>query len=549
MFSWVLELRKKFKNSYKKVSKIFQKNNWYLFPQQARDSTCHCLIIFNFALLQKIKAGIIKHGWRTQEDWIGITFPGIVAWQQAMDRLTNPKIGDNIAFHQYQQNLFQNGIHLDQIYTASGRKYYKSELNPLKNLQKIWLSPYHFVCTENHPDVIEKTLPLYSDGKEDFIFDIKKNCYQKLEPIIDHGIEVNNQHIIYLSSSNKMFKLTEEYKNYLNLPNYTCLTAYPFTSSSAQFKYGYKYQYLPKQAKENVYFHVGLFQLLNLAMGIDRENNFIDKHHELYLVYKNLRDEMTKSSDNPWGLPEFNAQNSLEYHVTEIFKKDPDFMQEVIDVNSYPFNTFEHYEQLDNLYNSRDKKNRKSLADQKQLLPCKEQMLAYSFSQALLVVWAAALSEEALYAVLELPMILRPILYFANINYQKNIFRSVYNKSVNNSDDNKHSTKSFMLVWKKIKEILQAKGLTELFSFDGHGVVISFSEDLMIMQNDHMSVSYPEIIADLGFTVIDSLYSEKVKPWYVANHDINPHQMPIKINPRSKTAVAKKAMLKNNLYF
>lgn len=497
-------------NYIKKSRKTNRKTNWYLFPQQARDSTCHCLVIYNFALLKKIKAGLRHHEWLNHEDWIGVTFSGIAAWQQAMDKLTNPKIGEDNAFNNYQQYIFKHGIHLDNIYTKSGRKYYKSALNPLKNLQNIWLSPYHFVNTANYPDVLEKTLPLYFDGKDEVIFDLKKNCYQKLEPL-SHDPEkqlTSDSHIIYLSGSNKIYKLTEEYKEYLKLPNYTCLTAYKLTSS--KFQYGYKYQLLPKQAQENVYFHVGLFQLLNLAMGLDNENNLINEQHELYPVYKNLRAEMTRNPDNPWAFSEFNAQNSLEYHVAEIFKTNPEFMQEVIEVNTYPFNTFEHYEELDNLYDSKDKKNRQSLANKKQLLPSKEQMLAYSFSQALLVVWAAAVSEEALYAVLELPKILRPILYFANSNYQKNIFRKIYN----------NDSKSFMMVWKKIKAILQAKGIEELFSFDGHGVVISFSEDLISIQNNAMKISYPDIMTDLGFTVIDSYYSEKVKPWYVADHEV-----------------------------
>ena len=527
MFSKVVNLKKQ-------IIKSFKKPSWYLFPQQARDTTCHCLIIFNFMLLKKIKAGIVKYGWLSQEDWIGITFSGIVAWQQAMERLTNPKEGEDNAFSNYQKNIFQNGIHLDQIYTKSGRKYYKSELNPLKNLQKIWLSPYHFVDTRNHPDVLEKTLPLYSDGENEFIFDVDKNCYQKLEPALLGTSSIDpDKYIIYLSGSNKMFSLSEKYRQYLQLPNYSCLTAYELTSSnSCNFKFGYKYQFLPEQAKDNVYFHVGLFQLLNLAMGIDSENNIINQQHELYPVYQNLRQEMTKSQENPWGFDEFSANNSLEYHVAEIFKNNPEFMQEVIDVNNYPFNTFEHYEELDNLYDNKNRKTRKSLIDKKKLLPCKEQMLAYSFSQALLVVWAAAVSEESLYAVLELPTILRPILYFANHNYQKNIFRAVYN---NKLGININNTKSFMSVWQKIRLILQAKGIEELFSFDGHGVVISFSENLITMQNENMSIDYPDIMKDLNFAVVDSLYSDKVKPWYVVNQQVNPYKI---ISPTFKDKIS-----------
>ncbi|MGD0466592.1 MAG: hypothetical protein ABSA84_07855 [Gammaproteobacteria bacterium] len=515
MFSSIIVFKNKLISSINRFKT--KKINWYLFPQQARDSTCHCLVIFNFVLLQKIKAKLQNHTWRSQEDWIGVTFSGTVAWQKAMARLTNPEFGEDKAFSEYQNYILKYGIHLDRIYTESGRAYYKSSLDPLKNLQKVWLSPYHFVCAKNHPEVIEKTLPLYSDGKDNFIFNIKKNCYEKIEAIAEYFNDSNefSEDLIYLfgfniNKSGKSLKLSPQYKEYLGLPNYSCLTPslinYPI-SSAKNFKCGYKYQYLPEQAKQDVYFHVGLFQLLNLAMGIDQENNLINQSHDLYQVYSNLRREMTKHPDNPWGLPEFKAQNSLEYHLAELFKQDPELMQEVIKVNKYPFNTFEHYENLDNLYDSKDKQVRQSLAKHKSLLPGKEQILAYSFSQSLLTIWTAAVSEKALYAVLELPEFLRVVLYFASRNYHKKILKTVYESQL--------GARSFIAIWQYIKQLLLQKGIEELFSFDGHGVVVSFSKELIAMQNNNMDIVAPRLMEDLGFTVIDSLYSDVVKPWYV----------------------------------
>ena len=86
-----------------------------------------------------------------------------------MDRLTNPQESDDSQFAVYQNYMFEHGIHLEKIYTESGKMYYKSSLDPLKNLQKIWLSPYHFVSTKNHPAVLEKTLPLYFDGENHWL--------------------------------------------------------------------------------------------------------------------------------------------------------------------------------------------------------------------------------------------------------------------------------------------------------------------------------------------------------------------------------------------
>lgn len=479
----------------------------YLFPQQARDPVCHCLFIFNLALLKQIRSKKQDYVWRTQEEWIGITFKGVVAWQTAMERLTNPKSGSNNKFSEYQKYMLEHGIHLEKIYTESGRMYYKSSLDPLKNLQKVWLSPYHFVSTSLHPDVLEKTLPLYSDGRDHFIFNLKEQCYKKLELSTKNNY-FNNIDPNLICLSGQAVCLPLEYKEYLGLPDYSYLSPYKINNKNIKFKYGYKYQYLPKQANNSVYFHVGLFQLLNLAMGIDQENNLINQNHNLYPVYQNLREEMTKHPENPWGMPEFNFHNNLEYHLAELFKQNPKLMQEVIKVNKYPFNTYEHYENLDNLYNSKDKKNRKLLSNSKSLLPGKAQMLAYSFSQSLLTIWTAAVSERALYAVLELPIFLRPILYFASKNYHNKILKTVYESKQND-------TRSFIAIWQEIKQMLKQKGIEELFSFDGHGVIVSFDKDLINLQNSNMKICAPNLMKDLGFTVIDSLYAESVKPFYV----------------------------------
>lgn len=497
------------------------KTNLYLFPQQGNDSVCHCLFIFNFCLLKQIKYKFTDYVWRTHEDWAGITFSGISAWQIAMNKLTNPSLNDNQAFATYQQQLLKQGIHLENIYTDSGKVYYKSSLNPLSNLQKIWLSPYHFVCAEKHPDAVQKTLPLYSDGKDYFIFDVQNQYYKKLQKVANYFDDLSGE-LLCLSSGafgvlkhkKSCVKLTSRDQQYLGLPNYSYLDGYkikPIFNNNTEFKYGYKYQYLPKQATQNLYFHVGLFQLLNLAMGVDRENNLIDHNHKLYPVYINLREEMNKHPDNPWASSEFCAKNNLEYHLAELFKQDLQLMQEVMQANKYPFNTFEHYENLDYLYNSKDKNTRKSLSDSKLLLPGKEQMLAYSFSQSLLTVWIAAVSEKALYSVLELPVYLRFIFYFANRSYHKKILKTVYNK--------KDQSRSFIALWQYIKQKLQQQGIEELFSFDGHGVVISFDEQLIKMQNTHMNIVAPKLMQDLGFTVIDSLYADVVKPWYVKYTD------------------------------
>ena len=66
-----------------------------------------------------------------------------------------------------------------------------------------------------------------------------------------------------------------------------------------------------------------------------------------------------------------------------------------------------------------------------------------------------------------------------------------------------------------LKQMLKQKGIEELFSFDGHGVIVSFDKDLINLQNSNMKICSPNLMKDLGFTIIDSLYAESVKPFYV----------------------------------
>lgn len=465
----------------------------YLFPQQGEDSACHCYPWFNLEYLPVFRKNLANNNadWRSHEYWTAYTFEGIAGWQMAMERLTNPEYLADKSFANWQNNLLDKGISLENMYTKSGKKYYSSSINPLKNMQRFWLAPYNFVNATEHPKAVQKTLPIYLEDNNLYFYDYKIEQKIKLEQTEDTLYKT------YLVLNEKKYLIDEEYLNFLNIPN---------GSEIYLNKRFCSYQYLPEQAKENIYFHVGLYQLMLLALGVDNNNEEIHSAHELYDAFRNFDFEMGKYKNNPWKLKSFKKENLLEYNVTNIFKEYPELMDEAIVTSKCFFNTYEHYEKLSELTDS----NKCSLEFRKQYLPGKEQILAYSFVQSLRISWAAAVSNKAFNAVLEIPKIIIPLTHLPGFSNERKVLKNIYKQYDINGEKI-----SFIDTWQKIKAKLKQKHGFEkdYVSFDGHGVVLSFAEDLKQISSK-MKVKCKKTIQNLDFTIIDSLYSKAVEPFY-----------------------------------
>jgi len=61
----------------------------------------------------------------------------------------------------------------------------------------------------------------------------------------------------------------------------------------------------------------------------------------------------------------------------------------------------------------------------------------------------------------------------------------------------------------------------DFVSYSGHGIVMSFANDIIALQNTS-PIARQALMDDLGFAVIDSYYSDKLQPFYrISSGQIN----------------------------
>lgn len=307
------------------------------------------------------------------------------------------------------------------------------------------------------------------------------------------------------SSAYRYFKLSPMQKEFLDLPAHKVL--YQTSYSSLGYEMGFKHRYLPEQAETNSYYMSSLLQLMLFAMGVDKDNNAIEIDHPLYEAHKALKTEMGSSQTNPWGLPSFNKENCLEYHIANMIKKDPSLKEKMEKTVNLFFPAWKYYKDMDNCYDSADPNTRRSMTERKQWLMGEEQFLAYCFVMNARFLWAASISREAFNAVLEVDPILANLMKLPFVPGPNQLMRNAQQKTMNGY--------SYLDVWQEIQEsmIVNKDVPKELVSFSGHGIVMSFHHDL-IKQQMQQGVESPKVMKALNFAVIDSYYGEQLNPMY-----------------------------------
>jgi hypothetical protein len=135
--------------------------------------------------------------------------------------------------------------------------------------------------------------------------------------------------------------------------------------------------------------------------------------------------------------------------------------------------------------------------------PCKEIMMAYALGQTLQRQWALSLSPEALFGVMQLDEELDE-LDSEQASEIKSIIIQTHEKELG----------EFLPVWQEIKNLLlrQHPEQQEYINFSGHGLIISFSPNLMTAQS--ANVVHKDRLVNLGCTMLDSSYAESLDPFY-----------------------------------
>lgn len=504
----------------------------YCFAQQY-DDACHIMPFINLQRLQELRqqaraqaAGVIDLAhdvaWYTKRQCLSYTFPFEQNWALALKRL----FAKQGAFFNYQQQIFADGVICAKMFTPNGTPYFEASFNPITNMVRENFTPQSGIRIEYLPRewrwlVIRnsfKALPIFIDDSGVFLYKSPSEQIQ-LTTIPYQSVNAEYPYLLHFDDLKKQERcslvVNEEILTFLKIENDSRLIPMSNALGARQI---FGYSYLPKDSEEKTYYSSSLFALILLSLGLDLQNNCITEAHPLWEVYQELQE------DNPWKMASFTKENLLEYHLASLFKDDPSLKRLARLVVNFYFNGMHCYDELDTLYDSADPTNRQLLRDKKaKYLPNEELMLAYFFSQNLQTLWAAAKSTQAFTAKLTLSEVISAIIPSWMSGMQQECLNlagvipgfPTAAKFIRAAKA-KHNGVSFLEVWQLLKVRLFEKiGYNrDLASFSGHGIVLSFAEDLMTLQNVHSSITDRNTMAELGFTIIDSYCGKAYAPFY-----------------------------------
>lgn len=309
------------------------------------------------------------------------------------------------------------------------------------------------------------------------------------------------------------------------------------------------------------FYLTGLYKLMLLRLGLDNNNHDIsqDTKHPLYIVTKQLQDLFNKT-ENLWDNTYFTKEMLLQYHLAEIFGKNPELYkrtQNIVDFKyrkkaqasheatpgkllnpdpyyaqvapkgrqvwddkiSWSISPWESYTQFcDNvktssisktIYRSKEKQNKYTPKLLETYLPGDTQMLAYCVMSKVNSLLYGALNKHAFYKTADLEENIHTGWTFEN-------FKTLAIEPNQNGD-------SFMSVWKEILNELNKLERKNFISFNGHGWVCSLDKNIIDLQikksekhnkketNNKCDI---ELLKDLGCINIDSWHGSELPMFY-----------------------------------
>lgn len=289
--------------------------------------------------------------------------------------------------------------------------------------------------------------------------------------------------------------------------------------------------FVDKKPTEFLTFSLGLYKFMLLTLGItdvpttysDVFTDF-DQEYEVRMqeekftavtskAMQELRASIEQDPKNPWNSTYFSKENFLQHAIAQILKEDPALYEEAKVVNDFYFRlwgTYNKYLQLmahGECFNALHERYYTSLA--KFFLPSEEYAMAYSLTQNAWLLAIGSINSSAFYKALTNDTgSFRGMLIGAIWSSFKN--NAYVAKSIPATGENI----SYMDVWKKIARKLTEKyGSKNWISFSGHGMIISFNDDL-IKKQKALRNEDPSLLNELGFTIIDSWLGSELNTFY-----------------------------------
>lgn len=280
-----------------------------------------------------------------------------------------------------------------------------------------------------------------------------------------------------------------------------------------------------------VTYSLGLYKLILLALGItDTPKSFFDgvaneaeaeqlvaREDTLGRIYQNavtdLQQLMRENSNNPWHPSRLSKDKFLQHAIVQILKADPELYEEAKVVNDFYFRLWDTYNRYLNMMAEGDcfgrGKNRYYASLVKFFVPSEEYALAYGLTQNAWLLCLGGINTAAYYkALTSSANPSRALLLGALWTSFK---KAAYEEQIMPGTDKRIS---YMDVWQKIKARLNDRyERKNWISFSGHGVVFSFDDKIIARQN-RLPNENPDLLYDLGFTVIESWLGSELNTFY-----------------------------------
>lgn len=280
-----------------------------------------------------------------------------------------------------------------------------------------------------------------------------------------------------------------------------------------------------------VTYSLGLYKLILLALGItDTPKSFLDgvaneaeaeqlivREDALEKTYRNVVPElqrlMHENINNPWHPSKLSKDKFLQHAIVQLLKADPELYEEAKFVNDFYFRLWDTYNRYLNMMAEGDcfgrGKNRYYTSLVKFFVPSEEYALAYGLTQNAWLLCLGGINSGAYYKALTggsspVRALVLGALWtsFKNAAYEEQEMPGT-NKRI-----------SYMDVWQKIVARLNhTYERKNWISFSGHGVVFSFDDKIIARQNK-LPNENPNLLYDLGFTVIESWLGSELNTFY-----------------------------------
>jgi len=197
----------------------------------------------------------------------------------------------------------------------------------------------------------------------------------------------------------------------------------------------------------------------------------------------------------------------------QILKADPELYEEAKFVNDFYFRLWDTYNRYLNMmadgYCFGLGKNRYYASLVKFFVPNEEYALAYGLTQNAWLLCLGGINSDAYYKALTGSSNPSRALVLGAL--WTSFKKAAYEEQTMPGTDKRIS---YMDVWQKIKARLNDRyERKNWISFSGHGVVFSFDDKLIERQN-RQSNENPDLLYDLGFTIIESWLGSELNTFY-----------------------------------